>query len=153
MSDLLRVLSNFQDALGHARAEKGALTDFKTFALTLSRFEQLSVQEFCRLCDQIDAGATRQVENHPAVQGPSAAVEAYMQKLAVAQEKPAFEAVLAELRADKNLKTGDLSEIARRFVGGTSKYSKKADAYKAIELRFEAHRRAVNRLDAASGIF
>lgn len=153
MADILKALSSLQDALGHMRADRATLNDFHILSKALARFDHLSVGEFARLCEQIDVGASQRVER-PAQTTTAAAVDAYVQSLTDAQgDKAAFEAVVARMKADRALKGGDVGEIARRYVGGTSKYAKKADAYKDIELRFEAHRRAVSRLDAASDIF
>lgn len=151
MADIVRVLSSLEDALGHARADRSTLSDLNKLSNALTKFDHLSVQQFVDLCERMDvAGASPAVPTEPA----STMVDDYVAKLAGVQaDKAAFEALLAQMKADRLLKGSDVAEIARRYVGGTSKYSKKADAFKDIELRFEARRRAINRLDAASNIF
>ncbi|MBN9265724.1 MAG: hypothetical protein J0I75_14400, partial [Hyphomicrobium sp.] len=64
-----------------------------------------------------------------------------------------LESVLSEMKINKRVRAGEASEIAQRYVGGTSKYKSKADALKEIKLRFEASLRASQRLGAASEIY
>lgn len=151
MADIVKVLSSLEDALGHARADRSTLADLSKLSKALAKFDHLNVQQFVELCERM--GPEGGVAPVPP-ETLSTVVDDYVGKLTGVQaDKAAFEALLAQMKADRTLKGGDVSEIARRYVGGTSKYAKKADAFKDIELRFEARRRAISRLDAASNIF
>jgi hypothetical protein len=54
----------------------------------------------------------------------------------VGDQRPAFEIVLAEIKADSRLKASDVVAIAQRYNGGGKKPSSKAMALAAISKRF-----------------
>lgn len=54
----------------------------------------------------------------------------------VSDQRPAFETVLAEIKADERLKAPDIVAIAQRYNGGGKKPSSKAMALAAISKRF-----------------
>lgn len=51
-------------------------------------------------------------------------------------QRPAFEVILAEIKADDRLKAADIVAIAQRYNGGGKKPSSKAMALAAISKRF-----------------
>lgn len=54
----------------------------------------------------------------------------------VGDQRPAFETVLAEIKADNRLKASDIVAIAQRYNGGGKKPSSKTMALAAISKRF-----------------
>ena len=133
------------------QASKSAVADLNRFIECLATFDDLSVAQFCKTCEQLKP--TAPTSTKPAAIA-DALVDSYVTLLKDATgDRDKFNAVMTKLKADKSVRIAELSEIAQQFVGGTSKYTRKPDAYKEITLRFEAHLRAVKRLDAASDIF
>ena len=137
------------------QAKQSVLGDLKKVDACLSQFDQLTVTQFCKKCDSLaasQAGAARGAPARPTVN--QNAVASYVERLSSAGgDQAQFEGVLAEMKADKSLRLAEIGAIAQAFVGGTSKYSKKADAFKDISLRFDAHISGKQRLSAASDIF
>lgn len=56
--------------------------------------------------------------------------------LRVGDQRPPFEAVLAEIKADDRLKAADIIALAHRYNGGGKKASSKTMALAAISKRF-----------------
>lgn len=133
------------------QASKSAVADLNRFNTCLAQFDDLTVAQFCKACEQLTPKASPSPKATATNEG---IVTAYLSKFQEAiGDRTKFDAVMAQLKADKSVRIGELSDIAQRYVGGTSKYSRKPDAYKEISLRFDAHLKAARRLDAASDIF
>ena len=143
-------MSSLKLLLEQLQASKSNLTDLERLNVCLASFDDWSVAQFCKatetLMAQKPAAKSRPVNE--------AIVSSYAAELTASRgDRAQLEAILAKMKADKQVLIGELDEIARRFVGGTTKYKNKADAYKEIKLTFEAHIAAGRRLDAASEIF
>lgn len=150
--ELRQLLSTLESLLSQAQASKSAISDLQRLNTCLGQFDELSVAQFCKKCDLLigsreEGAATRSTINE-------AAVTSYLNELSrCGSDRAQFEGVLAKLKADKNLRIGEINAIAQGYVGGTSKYKKKVDAFRDISLRFDAHMSGVQRLAASSEIF
>lgn len=138
--------------LAQAQASKSGLSDLQRLNACLAQFDELTVAQFCKNCDLLIGSREGSAAGRATVN--SDAVAAYLEKLSGCEgDRAQFQAVLAKLQADKQLRIGEISAIAQGYVGGTSKYKKKADAFKDISLRFDAHIAGAQRLAAAADIF
>lgn len=151
MSELRKALSSFESLLEQTRADAELQSELKRLNMWLRQFDKLDVEELC---------STSGVPNAPTrstgtrAQIDSAIVDDFSAKLSAPEnDRSRFEAILSDMKSDKRVRVAEASEIARRYVGGTSKYKSKTDALKEIKLRFEAGLRASQRLRAASEIY
>jgi hypothetical protein len=139
--------------LGQMQASKSALGDLDRLDKCLAQFDDLTVSQFC---GNVERWAS---EKKPLGQKTTAAlnesvVSEYTAKLVNSRaDRAVFEDTLSRMTEDKAVRQLELSEIAKRFVGGKSKYATKPAALKDIRLRFEAHAAAERRVSAASDIF
>lgn len=138
--------------LEQLRVNKSLLNDFERLTSCLEPFDDLTVAQFCKKCEQLTADGAS-TKPRPA-KLDDVAVSKYLDKLsACVDDRAQLESVLSTIKADKAVRIGELNEIARRYVGGTNRYRKKTDAYKDIKLRFESHIAATQRAAAASEIY
>ncbi|HKJ62875.1 MAG TPA: hypothetical protein VKA94_12935, partial [Hyphomicrobiales bacterium] len=78
----------------------------------------------------------------------------YVEKLRSSKDNPdELGDLLSKMKTDKKVRMRELNAIAQQYVGGTSKYKNASEAYKEIQLRFDAHITGKRRLGAASEIF
>lgn len=148
MSELRKVLLSFEDVLARAQANTELQREFARLNVWLAQFDKLEVEEVC-------SGSPSPARPAPArSQIDGGIVESYLARLVgSAGSRPTFEQALSELKTDKRVRNIELNEIAQRYVGGTSKYKNKTDAFKEMKLRFEAGISAANRLKASAEIF
>lgn len=152
MSELRKALSSFERLLEQTQADAELRLNLARLNSWLSHFDKLDVEEVC------SSSGVPEAPSKPAkparTQIDSAVVDDFSTKLAdIGTDRSTLENLLSEMKADKRVRVGEASEIAQRYVGGTSKYKSKADALKEIKLRFEASLRAAQRLSAASEIY
>ena len=124
ISELRKALSSFEAVLGHMQANKSAIADLTRFNECLAQFDGLTVTQFCKACEQLVPRSTPAVPRQ-AASFDETMVAAYVARLRdITGDSARFEVLFAELKADKAVRITELSEIAQRFVGGTSKYAK-----------------------------
>ncbi len=145
------MLLNLKLLLEQMQASKSSLADLERLNACLASFDDWTVAQFCKATEALMAETPRL----PTAKSVNETViSSYLLGLTASRgDRAQLEATLSKMKADKQVRIGELDEIARRYVGGTNKYKNKADAYKDIKLTFEAHITATRRLDAPSNIF
>lgn len=152
MTQLRKALSSYERLLEEAQADAELRLNLAHLNSWLSQFDKLDVEEICK-SSGVPETPTKPVKP-PRTQIDSAVVDDFSAKLGdIGTDRSTLENLLSEMKADKRVRVGEASEIAQRYVGGTSKYKSKADALKEIKLRFDASLRAAQRLSAASEIY
>lgn len=152
MTQLRKALSGFGRLLEEAQADAELRLNLSRLNSWLSQFDKLDVEEVCSSMGVPAAPAN--VTKAARAQIDTAIVDDFSVKLSeLGSDRSSLESLLSEMKTNKRVRAGEASEIAQRYVGGTSKYKSKADALKDIKLRFEASLRASQRLSAASGIY
>lgn len=138
--------------LTQAQASKSTQSELDRLVAALAACDGLTVAQFEKLVAEAmgkappPKKATKKLNED--------LVSIYSGKLeAAGEDRASFEGAMSELMADKNLRIGEWSAIAKAYAGGTSAYKKKADAIKDIRLRFDAKLSATRRLEAQSDIF
>lgn len=145
-------MSSYERLLEETQADAELRLDLSRLNFWLSHFDRLDVEEVCRSSGVPETSA--KPSKPVRAQVDSTVVDEYSAKLAgLGTDRSHLESLLSEMKADKRVRVGEASEIAQRYVGGTSKYRSKVDALKEIKLRFDASLRAAQRLSAASKIY
>ena len=144
-------MSALEQLLEQAAAKEDHRTGLNLLIKWLSQFDSQDVDVLCRSEGKPSPPPSR---SKTSAEIDVTLVDSYVANLRqVMGDRPRFEAVMSQIKADKKLRIGELSEIAKCYVGGTNKYKSKADALKEIKLRFDAGMNAARRSDATSEIF
>ena len=150
MIQLRKALSSYERLLDETQADAELRMNLARLNAWLSQYDKLDVDE---ICSSSGTPATKSAKAAN-TQIDTATVDAFSVRLsALGSDRTNLERVLSEMKSDKRVRVAEASEIAQRYVGGTSKYKSKADALKEIKLRFEAGLRAAQRIGAASEIY
>ncbi len=131
VAELAALLERYQQIFAEsgARAQAG---DFARVVTLLREHDDLSIDEFERMAR--DAAETTP---DPSVLANEVVVKKYTAKLQGAGlDRPAFEALMEEIKADGAVKKPEADAIAFAFIGGRRKYASKKAAFEAIEDRF-----------------
>ena len=150
MIQLRKALSSYERLLDETQADAELRMNLARLNSWLSQFDKLGVDEVCSSAGVPPIKSTKTA----GTQIDTAIVDEFSTRLSgLGSERSNLECVLSEMKSDKRVRVAEASEIAQRYVGGTSKYKSKADALKEIKLRFEAGLRAAQRIGAASEIY
>lgn len=138
--------------LAQAQASRTTVAEIERFSALLEICDGLTVAQFEKLVSEAMGKAPPPKPAGKPINNDL--VADYFGKLVAAgEDRAAFEGVMAGVMADTGIRTGELSAIARAYVGGSSAYKKKADAITDIRLCFEAKVSTTRRLRAQSDIF
>ena len=150
MIQLRKALSSYERLLDETQADAELRMNLARLNSWLSQFDKLDVDEVCS-----STGAPHsKLAKAANTQSNTEIVDEFSARLGgIGNVRADLERVLSEMKSDKRVRVSEASEIAQRYVGGTSKYKSKADALKEIKLRFEAGLRAAQRIGAASEIY
>jgi hypothetical protein len=128
--------------------ENAAVRDLTTLISVLKRFDELSLEEFCRLAlrDKDENHAKRLQRAGTSSQPDEAMVSAYLDKLRKSlSDRGHFMSVASEMSADKKLKLTELHAVGNRLANIEPQKSKK-QALEAIvswaHRKFDTERRS-----------
>jgi hypothetical protein len=150
MIQLRKALSSYERLLDDTQADAELRMNLARLNAWLSQFDKLDVDEVCSSTGAPPSKLAKAANT----QSNTEIVDEFSARLGgIGNVRADLERVLSEMKSDKRVRVSEASEIAQRYVGGTSKYKSKADALKEIKLRFEAGLRAAQRIGAASEIY
>jgi len=141
----LRSMLEFCEAAG----AKPAAKDTKALADALEAHAAESLNVFCAQADAwLAAPKPKGRDKATAKKGPDeAAITSYVESLrTTGTDRETFEAVLAKLKADKSLKSAEVTEIARRYANTVTKYKSMAAARADIASAFTQQARFANKV-------
>lgn len=151
VGQLRTILDGLRD-FSVAAGAKTAAADLKVFSDMLEPF---SARNVSAVCEEIKAklaagGATPRTMKKratPKVNLSEAKIQQYVGEFQRAgTDRVSFEDVLRRLAVDKSLKAADVSEVARQYTSGATKYKSIAAAREDIEKAFVRNARFENKL-------
>jgi hypothetical protein len=141
----LRSMLEFCEAAGAKTAAK----DIRALSDSLEAHAAESLNVFCAQADAwLVAPKPKARGKGAAKKGPNeAAIASYLESLrAAGTDRPAFEAALARLKADKSMKSAEVAEIARRYANTVTKYKSMAAAHADIASAFTQQARFAHKV-------
>jgi hypothetical protein len=151
VSELRTALDRLQNLCISVSA-KSAAADFKALSEALKPHGSKSVDQFC---SQARSWLLHQAKKPKVITRTVRAsrvdskeiTQRYVEQLRQSRnDRQLFERVFERLRADKGLKSADLSEVARQYANTVTKYKSKAAAHAAITAAFTEQARFINKL-------
>jgi hypothetical protein len=135
--------------------EKTAAADLMTLISFLKQFDELSLDEFCRLAAQEKGGNNTTIVRRASSSSEpdEALVSTYLNKLREAlSNRVKFISLTSEMRADKKIKVAELNAVASRLANIESQKTKKLALDAIVSW---AHRKfdTERRLRETSGLF
>jgi len=138
----------------------GAEAAFRELTALLADHPDLPVDVFCL---RVREGLRKKPRKAAAAKPAKAAAASALNEPAIARylgelrqtrtDTRQFERVVERMKKDKQVKLGEVREIARRFIGGSQSYKTKGDAVKAVLQRQMTDVRAEGKAEHIADIF